>query len=90
MAEIRINTEDIQSKGVQFATKSQEVQALINQGKQMMAALEGTFTGVRANAIQAEWAGYQAGLAQAVATLQQTGDLLKRAAADFGSADSGM
>ena len=88
MAEIKINVDDITSKGNQFASKSEEVQALINSAKQLMQALEGTFTGQRANAIQSEWANYQSNLTQSVSTLQQTGDLLKRAAADFSAADS--
>lgn len=90
MADIRINPDDIRSKGSQFKAKSEEVQALINSAKQMMAALESTFTGQRANAIQNEWQGYQTGLQNAVQTMAQTGELLTRAANDFSSADSGM
>ena len=88
MAEIKVNIDDLTSKGSQFASKSEELQALINSSKQMMNALESSFTGQRANAIQGEWASYQSSLSQAVSTLAQTGDLLKRAAADFGSADT--
>lgn len=88
MAEIRINTEQVETTGNQFNSKSGELNALVSQANSLMNSLEGSFTGQRATAIFGEWRGMQPSLKQAVETLVQASTLLKRAAVDFRTADS--
>jgi WXG100 family type VII secretion target len=88
MVEIRVNPDQVDNTGKQFATKRGELEALISQANSLMNSLQGAFTGSRASAIFAEWNSMQANLKNSVQTLQQASDLLKRAATDFRSADS--
>ena len=88
MAEIRINPDQVESTGSQFNSKSEELNALVQQANSLMSSLEGAFTGQRATAIFGEWRGMQPGLKNAVETLRQASTLLKRAASDFRAADS--
>jgi WXG100 family type VII secretion target len=88
MAEIRINPEQVDSAGTQFSTKRAELESLIQQANSLINNLRSSFTGGRASAIYSEWDGMQNNLKTAVTTLDQAGTLLKRAAADFRTADS--
>jgi uncharacterized protein YukE len=55
----------------------------------MMNNLQGQFTGQRAQSIFSEWESMQGNLRSAVGTLEQAGNLLKRAAGDFSRVDMG-
>lgn len=90
MTTIRIDTAQVESTGGQFATKRGELESLTSQARSMMNALQGQFTGVRANRIFAEWEGMQPNLQAAIETLQAASDLLKRASADFSMVDQGL
>lgn len=89
MAVIRIDPSQVESTGNQFNSKSDELNALVQQANSLMTSLQGAFTGQRATAIFGEWNGMQPGLKNAVETLRQASILLKRAASDFRAADSG-
>lgn len=89
MAQITANVEDLEAKSGQFTKKSEDLRTLVTSTNQMMQELQVTFSGKRAKEIQDLWAGYQKTLGDAVSTLAETGNLLKRAAADFRAADSG-
>lgn len=88
MAEIRINPDQVETTSQQFGSKRGELDALVQQANALMRSLEGAFTGQRATAIFNEWNGLQPNLKNAVQTLQQASDLLRRAATDFRAADS--
>lgn len=89
MTVIRIDTGDVEAKGSQFLAKRGDLESLVSQAKSLMSSLEGQFTGQRASAIFSEWGGMQPNLQAAIDTLQQAGDLLKRASVDFTTADTG-
>jgi len=88
MAEIRINPDQVDQTGGQFASKRGELDSLIQQANQLMNNLQGAFTGTRATAIFNDWAGMQPSLKNVCDVLTQASDLLKRAATDFRTADS--
>jgi WXG100 family type VII secretion target len=89
MAQILVDPDQVDSTSAQFNTKRGELDTLINNARTMMNNLQASFKGQRSNAIMGEWQGMQSNLNNAVASLQQASDLLKRAAADFRSADAG-
>lgn len=88
MVEIRIDPEQVDATGNNFKTKSDELDALTKQAQTQMNNLQAVFTGQRASAIFADWSNMQPSLTNAIQTLIQASDLLKRAAADFRSADA--
>ncbi len=88
MADIRIDTAQVDSTGGQFIAKRGDLEGLVSQAKSLMNTLQGQFRGQRATAIFGEWDAMQPNLQAAIQSLQQAGDLLKRAAADFSAVDS--
>jgi len=88
MTEIRVNVADVRDRGAQFQNKRNELEALVTAARNMMIALQGTFTGVRAQRIFNEWEGMQPRLNAAIETLQTAGTFLTKAAADFETADT--
>lgn len=88
MTKIMIDTAQVQNTSNQFNSKRGELDALVSQANNLMNSLQGQFTGQRANAIFGEWQSMQGNLKNAIQTLQQASDLLKRAATDFGTVDS--
>jgi WXG100 family type VII secretion target len=89
MSVIRIDPAQVEGTGSQFITKGGELEALVSQAKGMMNNLQGQFTGQRAQKIFSEWESMQGNLRSAVGTLEQAGNLLKRAASDFSRVDMG-
>lgn len=90
MTVIRIETGQVDSTGSQFHSKRGELESLVSQAQSMMNNLEGQFTGTRATKIFNEWHAMEPNLKAAIQSMQDAGDLLKRAAADFSQADSGL
>jgi WXG100 family type VII secretion target len=90
MPQIRIDTEQVASTGQQFNSKRGELESLVNQSRSLMNNLQGQFTGRRATAIFNEWQTMQPNLTNAMQTLQQASDLLRRASTEFGQVDSSM
>jgi WXG100 family type VII secretion target len=88
MTEIRVNVGDVRAKGQEFQRKRGELEALVSSAKALMSALQGTFTGIRAQRIFTEWEGMQPGLTNAITTLETAGQFLTRAAVDFEAADT--
>jgi WXG100 family type VII secretion target len=88
MPVIRIDTAQIDSTGSQFFSKRSDLDGLVSQSRSLMKSLEGQFTGQRANAIFSEWESLQPNLQAAMVTLQQAGDLLKKASQEFAVVDS--
>lgn len=89
MSVIRIDPAQVESTGNQFISKGGELEALVSQAKSTMNSLQGQFTGQRAQKIFSEWEGMQGNLRSAIGTLEQAGNLLKRAAGDFSRVDMG-
>jgi WXG100 family type VII secretion target len=85
---IRIDTAQVDSTGTQFLSKRGDLEGLVSQSRSMMNGLQGQFTGQRASAIFAEWESMQPNLQAAILTLQQAGDLLKKASQEFGIVDA--
>lgn len=88
MPQILVDPDQVDSTSTQFSTKRGELDTLIQNARTMMNNLQASFKGTRATAIMGEWNNMQTSLTNATAALQQAGDLLKRAATDFRSADS--
>jgi len=88
MTEIRVNVGEVRDKGAQFQSRRGELESLVSAARGLMTALQGSFTGQRAQRIFQEWEGMQPRLTSAIETLQQAGDFLTRAAADFEAADT--
>jgi len=88
MPVIRIDTAQVDSTGTQFLSKRGDLEGLVSQARSLMNSLQGQFTGHRASAIFAEWESMQPNLQAAIVTLQQAGDLLKRASQEFQIVDT--
>ena len=84
---IRVDPEQVDSVSNQFASKRGELESLVSQAQSVMTNLQSGFTGKRATAIFNEWNGMQPNLKNAIESLQQASDLLRRAATDFRAAD---
>lgn len=88
MTEIRVNVGEVRDKGAQFQSRRGELESLVSAARGLMTALQGSFTGQRAQRIFQEWEGMQPRLTASIDTLQQAGDFLNRAATDFEAADT--
>ncbi|OQY91985.1 MAG: hypothetical protein B6D41_08700 [Chloroflexi bacterium UTCFX4] len=88
MAQIIVSPEELDSTGTQFNSKSQELQAMVQQANSLVQSTLAGWKGQRASKFSGDWEGMKKNLEAAVQTLQQTSELLKRAAADFRSADT--
>ena len=88
MAQIIVSPEELDSTGTQFNSKSQELQAMVQQANGLVQNTLANWKGQRAGKFSGDWEGMKKNLEAAVQTLQQTSELLKRAAADFRAADT--
>jgi WXG100 family type VII secretion target len=90
MPVIKIDPAQVEQTGNQFISKQGELEGLVSQARSLMNALQGQFTGQRAQRIFSEWDGMQPNLTNAIDVMGQAGNLLKRASADFSAADAGF
>lgn len=88
MPQIIVSPENLNQTGVQFDTKRQELEALNAQARGYISALQGEWKGNRATRFFGEWEMMEKRLLDAIQTLQDASTLLKRASADFASADN--
>lgn len=88
MAQIIVSPEELDSTGTQFNAKSQELQAMVQQANSLVQSTLANWKGQRSSKFSGDWESMKKNLEAAVQTLQQTSELLKRAAADFRAADT--
>jgi len=89
MTQIIFDPDQADNTSSQFITKRGELETLINNAQTLMNNFQAAMKGQRVNAIMSEWNSMYTGLKNGITYLQQTSDLLKRAADAFRSADSG-
>ena len=88
MAQIIFDPDQADSVSSQFNTKRGELDSLISTARNLMNNFQSASKGMRVNTIMSDWASMKSSLDNALAALQQTSDLLHRAAADFRGVDS--
>jgi uncharacterized protein YukE len=84
---IRMDTSQLVSVSSQLKAKEQELDAIINQARALMATLESQFTGNRASKIFGEWEQIQGNLNQGIQSVESAGNLLNMADAAFSDFD---
>jgi WXG100 family type VII secretion target len=88
MAGIKIDPQEVDGYGSQFKTSSTQVQELLNQVQSKVSILQGgAWAGNRANKFYGDWGTMKPQIVKAIETLNQAGDLLKKAASDFAITD---
>jgi WXG100 family type VII secretion target len=88
MSQIIFDPDQADGVSSQFNTKRGELDALIQNARTLMNNFQAASKGQRVNTIMGEWNGMKVSLDNAIAAIQQTSDLLRRAANDFRGADS--
>lgn len=84
---IVVDPQQLNATSGQFVGQYNELQALVQNAKSQVSALEGAWQGNRANKFFGDWASMQPNLEAALQTLDQTAQLLRAAASDFAAAD---
>ena len=89
MAGIKIDPTQVDSYGSKFKTSSTQVQELLGSVQGIVGSLQGgEWQGNRANSFYTDWGAMKPQIVKAIETLNQAGDLLKKAAKDFSITDS--